>query len=322
MKRIFLFLLVNVFVHMCSINTMAQMRPTFGTNTDLHNVEGNVKIIFGFNSGVGYDYGEKAFELYSTYREQSEFFPHYNQTILQITNTGFFNFRSVRDNEACSLNLLRGNTTYASMKLLNDNFALQSRGVIALRPGNVEASVATFNQSMIDFYTNLEVHKNSRIVRLGLDNANNEGWIGTMSNHGCYFGANSHSSIYCDTNYKVYIGGFAPSFTETIRTELKSNNSLFVKHGVLAEDLSIAPISSWADFVFQKDYFLRPLSEVEQFIKEEKHLPDVPSAQKLAEDGYSQHEMNKVLLQKVEELTLYVIELEKQVKDLKAKEGE
>ena len=63
MKRIFLFLLVNVFVHMCSINTMAQMRPTFGTNTDLHNVEGNVKIIFGFNSGVGYDYGEKAFFL-------------------------------------------------------------------------------------------------------------------------------------------------------------------------------------------------------------------------------------------------------------------
>lgn len=95
-----------------------------------------------------------------------------------------------------------------------------------------------------------------------------------------------------------------------------------MKHGVLAEDLSIAPISSWADFVFQKDYFLRPLSEVEQFIKEEKHLPDVPSAQKVAEDGYSQHEMNKVLLQKVEELTLYVIELEKQVKDLKAKEGE
>ena len=42
-------------MHMYSIDTMAQMRPTFGTNADLHNVEGNVRIIFGFNSGVEYD---------------------------------------------------------------------------------------------------------------------------------------------------------------------------------------------------------------------------------------------------------------------------
>lgn len=321
MKKIFLFLLVNVFIHIYSINTMAQMRPTSGTTTNLHVESGNTKTVFGFSSGVS-DYGEKVFELYSAYREKGGSYLNPLHTVLQITNTGIFNFKSVRDNEACSLNLLRGNTTYASMKLLNDNFALQSRGVIALRPGNVEATVATFNKSMIDFYTNLEVHKNSRTVRLGLDNANNEGWIGTMSNHGCHFGANAHSSIYCDTNYKVYVGGFASSFIANIKTDLKNNNSLFVRHGVLAEDLSIAPISSWSDFVFQKDYVLPPLAEVEQFIKEEKHLPDVPSAQKVAEDGYSQHEMNKILLQKVEELTLYVIELEKQVKTLKAKEEE
>lgn len=320
MKKFFLFLLVNIFIHIYCVNIMAQMRSVTGTNIFFHNTTGNATVAFGLNPVTAIDYGEKAYELLAGYHELGGIFTDYSQVILQITNTGFFNFRSVKDNEACSLNLLRANTTYASMKLLNDNFALQSRGKIELRPNNVEADVAVFNQSKIDFYTDLEVHKNSKIVHLGLDNANNEGWIGTTSNHGCYFGANSHSSIYCDTNFKVYIGGFAPSLTESIRSELKNKNSLFVRSGVLAEDYSIAPISTWSDFVFHKNYVLRSLAEVEQFIKEKRHLPDVPSAQKVAKDGYSQHEMNKILLQKVEELTLYVIELEKQVKTLKTKE--
>jgi hypothetical protein len=67
-----------------------------------------------------------------------------------------------------------------------------------------------------------------------------------------------------------------------------------------------------ADFVFDKDYDLRALDEVETFIKENKHLPDVPSATQMEEDGIGLSEMNKLLLQKIEELTLYMIELKKE----------
>ncbi|WP_461630275.1 hypothetical protein [Labilibaculum euxinus] len=66
-----------------------------------------------------------------------------------------------------------------------------------------------------------------------------------------------------------------------------------------------------ADFVFEDDYQLRPLIEVEQFIHANKHLPDIPSAKEMKEDGVGLAEMNKLLLQKVEELTLYSIEMEK-----------
>ena len=63
-----------------------------------------------------------------------------------------------------------------------------------------------------------------------------------------------------------------------------------------------------ADFVFEDDYQLKSLTEVEQFIQTNNHLPDIPSAKQMKEDGVGLAEMNKLLLQKVEELTLYLIE--------------
>ncbi len=73
--------------------------------------------------------------------------------------------------------------------------------------------------------------------------------------------------------------------------------------------VSITPNS---DYVFEPDYALRPIQEVETFIKENKHLPDIPSAEEFKENGVGLGEMDDMLLRKVEELTLYVIELKKE----------
>lgn len=88
--------------------------------------------------------------------------------------------------------------------------------------------------------------------------------------------------------------------------------------GLLSEDYAIAPKLSWADFVFNENYQLPTIFEVDAYVKENKHLPDVPSAKQVAEEGYSQHDMNKVLLQKIEELTLYTIQQQKEIQELKA----
>ena len=69
-----------------------------------------------------------------------------------------------------------------------------------------------------------------------------------------------------------------------------------------------------ADFVFEEDYNLRDLDEVERFIKENKHLPDIPSASQMDETGVNLAEMNKLLLQKIEELTLYIIKQKEEQK--------
>jgi hypothetical protein len=70
-----------------------------------------------------------------------------------------------------------------------------------------------------------------------------------------------------------------------------------------------------ADFVFEDNYQLRSLEEVENFVQENKHLPEVAPAKEMQENGVNQSEMNQKLLQKIEELTLYVIELNKKISE-------
>ena len=76
-------------------------------------------------------------------------------------------------------------------------------------------------------------------------------------------------------------------------------------------------LTGWSDFVFNEDYKLMPLEELDQYLKEHKHLPDVPSAEEVISNGNNLGEMDAILLQKIEELTLYVIELKKENEQLK-----
>lgn len=74
---------------------------------------------------------------------------------------------------------------------------------------------------------------------------------------------------------------------------------------------------AWPDYVFEKGYDLMSLEEIEAFIQKEGHLPNVPSAEQVEKEGQDLGEMNKILLQKVEELTLHLIEQQKQIDELK-----
>ena len=89
-----------------------------------------------------------------------------------------------------------------------------------------------------------------------------------------------------------------------------------VAKGILTEKVKIATVASaeWKDFVFDDGYKLRSLSEVESFIKDNKHLPEVPSSSEVEQNGYEMVKMDATLLQKLEEMTLYVIELQKRIK--------
>lgn len=75
----------------------------------------------------------------------------------------------------------------------------------------------------------------------------------------------------------------------------------------------------WADYVFKKDYNLSSLSETEDYIKKNGHLPGMPSEQDVMEKGIDIGEINRLLLEKVEELTLHLIEQEKKIEQLSEK---
>ena len=76
--------------------------------------------------------------------------------------------------------------------------------------------------------------------------------------------------------------------------------------------------TGWCDFVFDEDYRLAPLSEVEAFISANKHLPGIPSAAEVEGNGLPLAQMSANFMQKIEELTLYTIEQEKEIDALRA----
>jgi hypothetical protein len=94
---------------------------------------------------------------------------------------------------------------------------------------------------------------------------------------------------------------------------------LLVGGKILAEEVRIKLIKDWADYVFEPDYRLKGLPEVEAFIRDNHRLPDIPSAADVAERGIDLGLMQSTLLAKIEELTLYVIEQKKDLETLRGK---
>jgi hypothetical protein len=102
-------------------------------------------------------------------------------------------------------------------------------------------------------------------------------------------------------------------------TTVQNGYLLTIDGQVIAEEVKVQNSDQWYDFVFDDDYNLPNLSELEGFIKQNRHLPDVPTAKEVADEGINLGEMNGVLLKKVEELTLYIIKQQKEIDELKAK---
>lgn len=105
----------------------------------------------------------------------------------------------------------------------------------------------------------------------------------------------------------------------TIGTDQYDNDPnyiFYVRKGIKAEQIKVEnpATNGWADYVFKKGYKLRSLEEVEKHIADKGHLPNIPSASEVEKEGINLGEMDAKLLEKIEELTLYSIEQNKQLK--------
>ena len=102
-----------------------------------------------------------------------------------------------------------------------------------------------------------------------------------------------------------------------IGTNTPGSYRLAVKGKIRAEEVKVE--TGWADYVFEDDYNLPTLKEVEDHIKNQGHLINIPSAKEVEANGIYLGEMNKLLLEKIEELTLYIIDQDKKQKKLEAR---
>lgn len=108
-----------------------------------------------------------------------------------------------------------------------------------------------------------------------------------------------------------------PKYPLDVNGDIRGKN-IHVGGTLKAKEVKIE-INAGADFVFEPNYNLPSLSEVESFIKDNKHLPDIPSEKQMQKDGLSVSDIQIKLLQKIEELTLYIIEQDKKIEKLEEK---
>jgi hypothetical protein len=102
-------------------------------------------------------------------------------------------------------------------------------------------------------------------------------------------------------------------------TDPATGYALSVNGKIMCEELKVQLSEAWPDYVFGDNYTLMPLQGVEFFIKNNRRLPGIPSAIQIENDGLSVGEMQKKMMEKIEELTLYIIQQQKEIDVLKAK---
>lgn len=93
---------------------------------------------------------------------------------------------------------------------------------------------------------------------------------------------------------------------------------LSVDGKIACTEVRVQPTAEWPDYVFSQEYNLIPLCELEKSINEQKHLPGIPSAMEIENDGIQVGEMQRKMMEKIEELTLYIIDLNKKIESLQS----
>ena len=88
---------------------------------------------------------------------------------------------------------------------------------------------------------------------------------------------------------------------------------------IIGEEVRVQLKTAWPDYVFEKNYKKLSIDELEKYVDENKHLPNIPSAKEIEKDGQHLGELQRKMLEKIEELSLYVIELKKEIDQLKTK---
>lgn len=124
-----------------------------------------------------------------------------------------------------------------------------------------------------------------------------------------WYSSNNNAHLY-DHNDAANRITVAPGGNVGIGTDNPGTYKLAVE-GILGARKVKVTQASWADFVFHPDYQLPSLQELEIFVKQHRHLPDIPNEDEIKKEGLDLGEMNKKLLQKVEELTLHLINQQK-----------
>ena len=196
----------------------------------------------------------------------------------------------------------------ASFETHND----KSKNKIVLLENEGKVGIGTINPaSKLEVNGNISLARTKKIKFLETVGGGDRAYIGST---------NGENGDYNSLVFGVSTGNEAMRIKDNgnigIGTRDPKGFKLGVNGKIAATEVKVTLYNNWADFVFYKDYNLPTLEEVANHIAEKGHLKDIPSASEVAKNGIFLGEMDAKLLQKIEELTLYTIQQEKEIQRL------
>lgn len=203
---------------------------------------------------------------------------------------------------------------YPTFSLINSNTAVGAGGGIIFRDKTVTSGNENWKLATKRTYNNSQYSNSFLISKYDNTDGNSfEMLLFDGESNDITFNHSKTSTQ--DFGNVIFLNGKVGIGTDNFIGDRK----LYVDGGIIAEKIEVKNSDSWADYVFEKDYHLRKLSDVASYIAANKHLPDVPSAKEVKKNGFDLAKMDETLLRKVEELTLYILQLEERLQKLEHK---
>ncbi|MEO6403936.1 MAG: hypothetical protein ABIY51_10560, partial [Ferruginibacter sp.] len=223
--------------------------------------------------------------------------------------TSHFNYSSTEDS------YIRGGKPGAKV-VIND----QSAGDVLISQGGGNVGIGTIPIYKLDVAGRMRLKADANSAGVWFSNTANTADVSflgqyTDSKFGIY-GAGGWKLAIDNNDGTVYCGSTnldAEVLTNAVGYKLK----VFGK--IISEEVRVQLKAAWPDYVFNEGYKKLTLPQLEVYLKENKHLPNIPSASEIEKDGQHLGEVQRKMLEKVEELSLYIIELKKEIDALKMK---
>lgn len=264
-------------------NTTGMSNTFVGAFSGLYNQTGNYNVFIGTNSGQK-NIGGK-----------NNSFIGYQSGYMNTSGNSntFLGYVSGKDNATGSVNTFLGYASGSKNTEGSHNLYLGGFSGFLSTTGAYNTYIGKESG-----YSNVSGKNN---VFLGYQAGYNE----TGSNKLYIANSSANTLVYGDfASGKVGIGTTSPQST------------LAVNGTITTKEIEVT-VDGWPDYVFEPNYPLLSLEEVASYIKKNKHLPNIPSEKEVLKEGVKLGEMNAKLLQKIEELTLYIIDLKREVEALK-----
>jgi hypothetical protein len=209
-----------------------------------------------------------------------------------------------------------GTTTPQSKLTVNgDGISLGNNGNTVFINGNVNNN----NTGQLAIYSNSSATNGSFIYLWNKENTYpyKSGSIDLVSygisGHGIRFGNYNTTSSWTVSMVLTKDGKLIVGNPDNVQTP--GNYKLYVQDGILTEKIKVAfkNTGDWSDYVFKEGYPLMPLNNLEKYVSKNFHLPGIPSAEQVVKSGVDLGEMDSKLLGKIEELSLYIIDMNKKI---------